>query len=58
MHHTKQPGARFPSDRAGDFVLGGTLPHTTPHHEPLRRYVEAWRVNRWLGVDRVEVRRA
>lgn len=61
MHHTKQPGARFLSDRAGDFVLGGTLPYIIGNTN-LQRHrlspcrVIGWCVNRWLGVETVEVR--
>ena len=59
MHKTNQPGA-LASDRAGEFVLGGTVPLITSppnqqrYRHPLTRIV-SWRVNRWLGVDAVEV---
>jgi hypothetical protein len=60
MHKTNQPGA-LASDRAGEFVLGGTVPHTTAipnqqRHRFAPPRVVSWRVNRWLGVERVEVR--
>jgi hypothetical protein len=56
---TVRPGAHH-SDRAGEVVLAGTLPLTTAiqvlqlHRvTPLR--LVSWRVNRWLGVETVEV---
>ena len=59
MAKTHRPGAHH-SDRAGEIVLGGTFPHNiaTPHTQrdrmkPLR--LISWRVNRWLGVESVEV---
>jgi hypothetical protein len=54
MDEAKRPGAPA-SDRAGEIVLGGTLSHTMPHHSS-QRYVKAWRVDRWLGVERLEAR--
>ena len=61
MHETTQPGAHVQvSDRAGNFVLGGTISHTTSEHgsqssrtPPVR--VVGWRVSRWLSVEQVEV---
>jgi hypothetical protein len=60
MHDTKQPGARWQSDRAVEIVLGRTLPSITssPDLQHCRRPViriVGWRVTRWLGVERVEV---
>jgi hypothetical protein len=61
MTNYKRPGALI-SDRAGEIVLDGTLPLITPtaglqrHHHPSIRLV-GWRVNRWLGVESVEVSR-
>jgi len=60
MHKINQPGA-LASDRAGEFVLGGTFPLTTVipnlqrhRFKPIR--IVSWRVSRWLGVERIEVR--
>ena len=60
MQKANQPGA-LASDRAGEFVLGGTLPLTIePQNLQRHRFastrIVSWRVNRWLGVDHVEVR--
>ena len=60
MTKTDQPGA-LASDRAGKFVLGGTVPLTTAlpnlqRHRFQPILIISWRVNRWLGVERVEVR--
>lgn len=53
------PGAHH-SDRAGNSVLGGTLPYTIEPHELQRRVdpscrIVGWRVSKWLAVERVEV---
>lgn len=59
MAASKRPGA-LNSDRAGDCVLGGTLPHTMRYHHlqhtrpPFR--IVGWRVSRWLSVEAVEVK--
>jgi hypothetical protein len=60
MADKSRPGADK-SDRAGENVLGGTLPHITrsPHlqlrsNAPCR--VIGWRVSKWLAVEAVEVR--
>jgi hypothetical protein len=59
MTANKWPGAHH-SDRAGNTVLRGTLPHTIEPHElqlradtPCR--LVGWRVSRWLAVEMVEV---
>jgi hypothetical protein len=55
------PGARVRSDRAGEGVLGGTssstisLPHLQRHR--IKPPVVTWKVDRWLGVTFLEVRR-
>jgi hypothetical protein len=59
MTARKRPGAHD-SDRAGDFVLAGTLPHTTGATEPQRRAdvpcrIVGWKVTRTLNVEAVEV---
>ena len=59
MTSKKWPGACY-SDRAGNTVLDGTLPHTTEAHELQRRVdppcrIVGWRVSRWLAVEAVEV---
>jgi len=59
MTARKRPGAHD-SDRAGDFVLGGTLPHTTGTPNPQRRpeppcRIVGWTVTRTLNVEAVEV---
>jgi hypothetical protein len=59
MQKAERPGAHH-SDRAGEIVLGGTLPHSTGHTDAQRRRADAsriigWRVTRWLGVEAVEV---
>ena len=61
MHHTRQPGAHSQSDRVGDIVLAGTLPHTIGKTDLQRRRLSpcrviGWRVTRWLAVEAVEVR--
>lgn len=53
------PGAHH-SDRAGEFVLAGTLTHTTGTPDLQRRTdppcrIIGWRVTRTLNVEAVEV---
>lgn len=59
MADMKRPGAHH-SDRAGEFVLAGTAPHTIEAHGLQRRTdppcrIVGWRVSRWLAVEAVEV---
>ena len=58
MIQCKRPGA-LAGDQAGDFVLGGTLPHNTGHATVQRHHhrptiiVKRWSVNRRLEVSGV-----
>jgi len=62
MTESNRPAARWQSARAGDFISGEMVPHTTaaPHLQRHRRNrpprLMAWRVDRWLSVEAVEVR--
>jgi len=60
MAAKKWPGRH--QRRAGKVVLAGTLPDTTATAEPQRRAdppcrIVGWRINRWLSIESVEVRR-
>lgn len=61
MHNTNRPGAHVQmGNRAGECVLGGTLPHTTPETHPQSRIASVrlvgWRVTRFLTVEGLEVK--
>lgn len=56
MRKSKWPGA-LQSDRAGNIIPSGTISHSDDSQRLQHPYVEIWRVDRWLRVERVEVRR-
>jgi hypothetical protein len=60
MTKHKRPDA-LDKHRTGETVFSETSPHTTPlpplqrHHDPRKPRLRRWRVNRWLGVELLEV---